>query len=286
MDAILLCMKKRGIRFFRKINFPTTDVTRFHAKRNFLGLLKTRIKNFDNILIMAHGSNDSILTTTTNPNHKFRVYISSEDAFAFRNDFVFAVSCLTALEFGKQCIDQGAIAYLGFQVELGYLFSSYPGEQSNVPKRVSTAIDIIIKHIFIEELSRAYEEFLRNPINVRTLKERFSFLLEKRIAELTLFTPAEFYEHYGVKFSERDYKNFVVQLTLQVLSYLNDILPHLVCLGDENYLSASYITYRIHDGVSPQKLLEDLEVLPTFLRMSNETYKQHLRDTISKGGGE
>ena len=104
------------------------------------------------------------------------------------------------------------------------MFSSYPGEQSNVPKRVSTAIDIIIKHIFIEELSRAYEEFLRNPINVRTLKERFSFLLEKRIAELTLFTPVEFYEHYGVKFSERDYKNFVVQLTLQVLSYLNEIL--------------------------------------------------------------
>ena len=242
MDAILLCMKKRGIRFFKKINFPTTNVIRFHAKENFLGLLRARIQNFDNVLVMAHGSNHSILTTTTNPNHKYEEYITSKDTYAFKNDFVFAVSCLTALEFGKHCINQGAIAYLGFEVELGYLFSSYPGERSFVPKRVSTAVDTIIKHIFIEELSQSYEEFLRTPINVRTLKERFSFLLEKRIAELPQFTPVEFREKYGINFSERDHKNFVVQLTLQVLSYLNEILPHLVCLGDENYLSASYIT--------------------------------------------
>lgn len=65
MDAILLCMKKRGILFFRKIKFPTTNVVRFHAKNNFLGLLRSRCNEYDNVLIMAHGANHAILTTTT-----------------------------------------------------------------------------------------------------------------------------------------------------------------------------------------------------------------------------
>lgn len=286
MDAILLCMKKSGIRFFGKIKFPNTDIVRFHAKKQFMELLKTKIKNFDNVLIMAHGSKNAILTTTTNPAQKYAVYISSEDTFVFKNDFVFAVSCLTAHEFGKSCIDNGAIAYLGFQVEFGSLFSSYSKKNSVLPKRVSTAIDTIIKHIFIEELSRSYEEFLTTPINVRTLKERFSFLLEKRIAALTSLTPKEFYEQYGVKFSDRDYKQFVVNLVLRVLSCLNEILDHLVCLGDENYISSSYISYKIHSGVNRDQLLKELESLSAFQNISNIMYKQYLREIILKEGSE
>ena len=86
MDAILLCMKKRGIRFFRKIKFPTTNVVRFHAKNNFLGLLRTRYDKYDNILIMAHGSNNAILTTTTNLHERFKPYINETDADAFKDD--------------------------------------------------------------------------------------------------------------------------------------------------------------------------------------------------------
>ncbi len=282
MDAILLCMKKSGIRFFKNIKFQNTDVTRFHAKNNFLGLLHTRVREFDNILLMAHGSSKAILTTTHDLNHPYVVYISADEVSAFKNDFVFAVSCSTANEFGKCCVDEGAIAYLGYQVELGCLFYSYTGKNSNVPKRITTAVDTIIKRIFLEELSRAYEEFLKNPYSVCVLRERFSYLLEKRIAQLTSMSAAQLYEEYSIKITERDYKNFVVEIVLRVLSYLDDILPRLVCIGDENYISASYITYRKRDGVNLKALSEELESNKAFQALNHDGYKQHLREIVTK----
>lgn len=282
MDAILLCMKKSGIRFFNNIKFQNTDVIRFHAKNNFLGLLRTRTKEFDNILLMAHGSSKAILTTTHDLNHPYVVYISADEVSVFKNDFVFAVSCSTANEFGKRCVDEGAIAYLGYQVELGCLFYSYSDKYSNVPKRITTAIDTIIKRIFVEELSRAYEEFLKNPYSVRVLRERFSYLLEKRIAQLISMSAKQLYDEYGIKITERDYKKFVVEIVLRVLSYLDDILPRLVCVGDENYISASYIAYRKRNGVDHESLSEELESSEAFKALAHNEYKQHLRDMVAK----
>lgn len=278
MDAILLCMKKSGIRFFNNIKFQNTDVIRFHAKNNFLGLLHTRARKFDNILLMAHGSSKAILTTTHDLNHPYVAYISADEVSAFKNDFVFAVSCSTANEFGKRCVDEGAIAYLGYQVELGCLFCSYSDKNSNLPKRITTAVDTIIKRIFVEELSHAYEEFLKNPITVRVLRERFSYLLEKRIAQLTGMSATQLYEEYGIKVAERDFKNFVVEIVLRVLSYLDDILPRLVCIGDENYISASYMTYRKRDGIDCKLLSEELESNKAFQALTHDSYKQHLRE--------
>lgn len=282
MDAILLCMKKRGIRFFKRIKFQNTDVIRFHAKNNFLGLLNTREREFDNILLIAHGSSKAILTTTHDYNTPYTVYISADEVNAFQNDFVFAVSCSTANDFGKRCVDEGAIAYLGYQVELGCLFYSYTGKNSNVPKRITTAVDTIIKRVFVEALSFAYEEFLTNPYSVRVLRERFAYLLEKRIAQLTNMSAKQLYEEYNIKITECDCDKFVVDIILRVLSYLDDILPRLVCVGDENYISASYITYRKRNGADNESLLKELESIEAFKALSHNRYKQYLRDMAAK----
>ncbi len=279
MDAVLLCMKKRGIRFFKRIKFPNTNVIRFHKKENFLGLLYTRAREFDNVLIMAHGSNRAFLTTTIDLNNPYVSYITLADVNAFKNDFVFAVSCSTANEFGKKCIEEGAIAYLGYQVDFGYIFcsKSIHNHNTEVPKRISDAINTIIKHIFIEELSRAYEEFLQTPISVCTLKERFSFLLEKRVAELLTLSIEQFFSLYQVKLTAREVNVFVTDLVLQVLSYLDDILPHLICIGDENYISSSYIEHRKKRGITPLALVEELEANLSFQQLSNKEYKEYLR---------
>lgn len=282
MDAILLCMKKSGIRFFKNIKFPNTKVTRFHAKKNFMGLLRARTRNFDNVLLMAHGSTNGILTTTLDPSHRYTTYISMEEASVFKNDFVFAVSCLTANEFGQRCVNEGAIAYLGYQVEIGCLFSSYSNDYTNVPKRINTAVDTIIKHIFIEELSRAYERFLRKPISVQVLKETFSFLLEKRIAQLLHMNVDQIYEEHNIKITKRDYQKYVVEIILRVLTYLDDIIQRLVCIGDSNYISSSYITYQKLDGVTSEMLSNELKHNRFFIALKHDAYKNFLRDEVSK----
>lgn len=281
MDAVLLCMKKRGIRFFRKIQFPNTDVIRFHKKDNFLGLLRSRKDAYDNVLVMAHGGTSSILTTTHDISHPFEIYISLSETKAFSNNFIFAVSCLTANEFGKQCISDGAIAYLGYQVEIGALFASHSLQKSNIPKKVSTAIDTIIKRIFLDELSKSFERFLKEPISVQLLKEIFSFSLEKRISQLTEMTPDRIYEVYGIKINEHDRQKYFLTLVLNELSFLDDVSKRLVCIGDENYISASFLNHINTDGRSAPFSLTDLESNSFFKSMHHEGYKEYLRALVT-----
>lgn len=282
MDAILLCMKKRGIRFFSSIKFPNTIVVKFHKKDNFLGLLHRRKEEFDNILLMAHGSSKGILTTTHDLNQQYTIYISIEESYVFKNNFVFAVSCSTANEFGQSCVDKGAIAYLGYQVEIGGLFSTYSEQNFNIPKRVSTAIDTIIKSIFIEELSYSYEKFLREPISVQLLKEIFSFSIEKRISHLLNMSPEQIHISFNVKISERDYEKYVAGIVLNVLSYLDEVSRRLICIGDSNYISASYFVYRKQEGVNSSDLLSELETNKFFVELQHEPYKAYLRNLICK----
>lgn len=281
MDAILLCMKKRGILFFRRIKFPTTDVVRFHAKHNFLGLLRSRCDEFDNVLIMAHGGEKGILTTTINPDHPYTIYIGEDDVDAVKNNFVFAVSCLTANSFGQRCVEAGSIAYLGYQVLIGCLFDAKPDPGKQVPDSLVTDINTLVKHIFIQELSNAYEGFLKAPISVNVLRQRFAFGFEKRLSELLNMSTEQIHKQYNIKISDRFFDAFAVQMILEVMSKLNDILPKLVCLGDDNYISSSYIKYRKAAGYSGEELAQELEKNPYFINIQHEGYKQYLRDLTS-----
>lgn len=278
MDAILLCMKKKGIRFFGSIRFPNTNVARFHEKTEFLGTLRNRRSYYDNVLIMAHGHNDCILTTTRDMNHPYRRYIGCNDVGAFENNFVFAVSCLTANVFGGKCIERGSIAYLGYQIEIGHLFSVEPGSESCVPGSVITNVNTLIKHIFIESLTKSYEDFLRNPISVKLLRMRFSFEIEKRLSMLLEMTSHEIHEKYNIKINERHYAAYATNLILKTIENLNEILPRLVCVGDENYISSTFVRFRKEMGISGEEILRELETNQAFIDLQHEQYKAYLRE--------
>ena len=278
----MLSMKKRGIRFFSKIEFKQTNVVRFYGKDRFIPFVSSRRQYNDNILLMAHGSSNAILTTTINPNKLYDIYISEKETHTFQNDFVFAISCLTAREFGQKCVDDGAIAYLGYQVEIGSLFYSYSTFITNLPKRVSNALDTIIKHIFVQSLSVAFEEFLCNPISVSTLKERFSYLVERNISELLTLNVDQIYTKHNIKIRKRDYNNYVVALVLRVLSNLNEISTRLVCLGEENYISPTFVDYYLKKGDTPDQIFSCLEHNEHYQKM-NVNHKKKIIDRISGG---
>lgn len=282
MDAILLCMKKKGIRFFGSVRFPNTNVSRFYEKTAFLAKLRSRRSNYDNVLIMAHGWHDSILTTTRNPDHPYRKYIDCNDVGAFENNFIFAVSCLTANTFGRKCVERGSIAYLGYQVEIGYLFSADPSPESCVPGSVITSINTLIKHVFVESLSKSYEDFLQNPVSVKLLRMRFAFEVEKRLSMILEMTPKEIHDRYNIKIADRHYATYVANLILRTIENLNEILPRLICVGDENYISSTFIRYRKEAGLSSEEILQELECNQSFNNLQHEKYKSYLRElTVS-----
>lgn len=275
MDAILLCMKKRGIRFFGKIKFLNTDVVRYYTRTGFLAHVRSRECEYDNILFMAHGAEDSIITPVFRA-QKFIRYITEEEADAFKNDFVFAVSCSTAKQFGPKCVEEGAIAYLGFEVQFSSLLACTNENNRSFPKHVRKGMDLIVKRIFIHALSSAYEDFLRNPISVKVLRERFAFLLEQSIAELSDMTVGELHTRYDVRITEQEYNKFFVYLVSMTLSSLDEILPSLVCLGEENYISPTFIKYQIEQGKSVANLTQRLTENASFQKIENSEFRTYM----------
>ena len=274
MDAILLCMKRKGIRFFSRIKFSVADIVRFNKKSSFLGLLNSRRDCYDNVLIMAHGSKKAIIIPSEGGT--WDKYITESDVEAFNNDFVFAVSCLTACEFGQKCVEAGAISYLGYQVELGSLFSATQLQPAYIPGRVVLAVNTIIKHIFVEELSRAYEEFLTTVISVQVLKERFALLLEQRIAELPDLSSADLFTKYNVRLNDQNIKKYFVLAVLNALEFLNEVSSHLVLIGNPNYISSTSISYARRFGKSSAEITDHLLNNAFFLELDHAEYKKFL----------
>lgn len=283
MDAILLCMKKRGIRFFAKIKFPNTEVIKYHTKSLFLAHVSSRECEYDNILFMAHGTEDSIITPIFRT-QKYIRYITEAEANVFKNDFIFAVSCSTAKQFGRKCVQEGAIAYLGYEVQFGGLFSCTNQDNRTFPKHVRKSVDVIVKHIFISALSSAYEEFLRNPISVKVLRERFAFLLEQSIAELSDMTADELHEQYHVRITDHEFNKYFVCLVSMTLSSLDEILPCLVCLGDDNYISPTFIKYQIEQGKTRTSLAHELLSNASFQLIQNQDFRTHLLSKLREDG--
>jgi hypothetical protein len=278
MDAILLCMKKRGIRFFSKIEFPNTEVYRYYQKGPFLRMLHSRFKEFDNVLIMAHGSSNGIIMPTRDLNHEYITYISLDEANAFKNDFVCAISCDTANEFGRRCVEEGAVAYLGYEVEIGQLFST--ANPNIIPNRISKLFDMIIKHIFIKELSQSYEKFLQEPISVQVLKEYFSYSVERRLSNLLEMSTEQVFEEYQIKIRPVDFRKYGAAIIVDTLSLLNEISRHLICIGDKNYIAAGFIKKRKTMGMENDAILAELKSNRFYIALEHEAYKQHLISTI------
>lgn len=285
MDAILLCMKKRGIRFFAKVKFHNTKVVKYHTNTSFLAHVRSRETEYDNILFMAHGAEDSIITPVFRT-QKFIRYISEDEADAFKNDFVFAVSCSTAVKFGKKCVESGAIAYLGYEVQFSDLFSCTNDLNRTFPRRVRKSLDVVIKHIFINALTTAYEEFLRNPISVNVLRERFSFLLEQNIAELSDLSADELHAKYRVRISEHALQKYLVYLVPMTLSTLDEILPRLVCIGDANYISPTFIEYQMIQGKDTACILRELISNDAFNSIQNQEYRTYVLQKLQEAKAE
>ena len=147
-----------------------------------------------------------------------------------------------------------------------------------MPGSVITNVNTLIKHVFIESLSDSYEDFLRNPMSVKLLRMRFSFEVEKRLSMILEMTPKEIHEKYGIKINERHYAAYATNLILKTVENLDEILPRLVCIGDENYISSTFIRFRREAGMSGEEILRELESNQSFVDLQHAQYKSYLRE--------
>ena len=288
MELVQLCMKKRGIRFFAKIPkaFRSTSVSSsyksYNSKEGFLLELAKRENEYDVVLITAHGAESQIIIPITqydsyrqeHPERrdaKYRTYISLDDTRFFKNDFVFAVSCLTAQEFGPVAVENGVIAYLGYDVIIENLFNVNGVGMSS---RVRDLYEKVVKQIFVEELVRAVIRFLNDMQSVLTLKQMFAFRLEKRLIEFFSMSADDVYEIYRIRIDKNIWKNNRQKLQIQQLNFLGEINRHLIIIGDPNYISL----YGIESGCKIDK--QTYERLQT-VSFNNKDYEKKFKDELN-----
>lgn len=277
MDVIFLCMKKSGIRFFNKIKFSKIKCIKLHLKHPFLCILKRRKSEYDIVLIMAHGASGCILTTSRDLHQRYVTYIDKSETTDFINDFVFAVSCDTANEFGKESIKNGAIAYLGYQIKIAKLFCT---KGPNIPSRISSAFDTIIKHIFIEEISANIEAFVTEITTVKLLRDKLSFDIERRLYNLQEMNSQQIHELYGVKIDDKQLKKYMGPIMVKQLEFVDEVNRHFVCLGDGNYFYHGFITECLNRGQDRTSILERMCANEAYSSIDNVSYKEYLKNKI------
>ena len=278
MDLLHLCMKKPGIRFLNKLEFKAPiNYIKVHIKTPFFNILNSRSSNYDVVLITAHGSKDSILTVNSRDlNNQFKRYILLEDTRYFVNDFVFAVSCDTALEFGAKSIENGAIAYLGYSMKIEKLFSCNP---KNVPKRIVYGYNLMFKKIFREVLQDNLNVFLQYPTSVTMFKERLSFSLEQRLTQLLTLDSYEIYQKYGVKITEREKNKYNAHIVMKQVEVINEIDKHFVCLGDANFFYHGTVV-GMCKSLGKDQAKKYITNLQFYNELSNQKYKQYVESLM------
>ena len=114
------------------------------------------------------------------------------------------------------------------------------------------------------------------------------FFLSRRLLNTisqfqTTLNIEQIHAKYNIKISERNYNNYIVTLVLRVLTDLNEISSRLVCLGEENYISATFVDYYLKNGKTKAEILKCIKLNEYYQKMS-ATCRMKIDERISEGG--
>lgn len=244
MEIIHLYTPKRGVRFFAPIQglmksqLNTDKYFMFLKKETFLRKLLINQSEYDVVLVTAHGAEDSIiiprkLSDCINHSTQYQRYIRIEDTDKFYNDFVFAVACSTAMEFGPKAVENGALSYLGYEVIIEQLFKV---TDLKISKKVRNAYETIAKHIFVSELTKSFSRFINEFQTVSMLKQSFALNLEKQLINLFKMDNDEILLNFNYGIDKHVWEKERPKLKMIQLDFLNTINSHLVIVGDPTYI--------------------------------------------------
>ena len=227
---------KAGVRFFKRISkslpskLKTTTYEGYRLKKDFLFTLKRREKNKDFVLITTHGSPGYLLLPTPREENAYKRYIAAEDLQGIQNDIIFAFSCETVLNFGQKLIDHGAVAYIGYDIQLPQTFT-ITGEW-NIPRRLRKSVEMILKKILSENIAICVAKAINESMTVQELSSYFSFCLEKEIITFFNLSPDEVAERYNIIVNGRLWTAYSPILQIKQLEVIQDINTHMRCLGN------------------------------------------------------
>ena len=284
MAVLQFYKKSNGIRFYNselkrlKKSVHADTYISCSDSRRFLDILNNRLDNYDVVIIVAHGSKNSILAVQPEFKRANGLYIHDigiESVSAFKNDFVLAVACYTAKQFGPRAIDEGALAYLGYDESIEPLYKI--NIKKNVSFKVKELYETEIKKVFSEEICSAFVAFVGELQTAEELRANIQFRINKRIRAIFRLTQNELVKKYGWRQAKkiRKYRPIIEMTQIEVLKKLES---QLVLLGDPNYIP-------INIKKPPCKITEEKKKHLDSVLFENKQYesyfKRMLKDIMS-----
>lgn len=235
----------------------------------FKEILGKRMDLPDVILIMAHGSDDAILTIDGG---KFKKIFTVDETNLLMNNFVFAFSCYTTKVFGASAIEKGAITYIGFDDTIEKVFTI----NTNEYKDISSKLEIIIKRIYMNNFSQEFEKFIRNCYTANELYQRIMLKVNSEIVKLIKMAIPDLNTKYDLSFKETDKSIIVKIIKLELASKFDYINEKMRLLGDKNYIPWFFINTQSEENLSI--------VLEKIARMDqkNNRYRYFIESLVKK----
>ncbi|WP_139490247.1 hypothetical protein [Brevibacillus dissolubilis] len=229
----------QGSRMYFKESFNDQGQSIYRAlpdANDFVGLLNSRISYPDVVLITAHGTDDAILGVRQG---KLIKAMRLHQTRLFKNNFVLAVSCLTAKEFGKKAIEEAAQVYIGFD---DYIQSDFKFG-SSLNQKFNDILEKIFKKIYQLSLNRAFSSFIKKSLTARELTMLIELNFKKLVRELQRMDIKNIRTVYSVQLTEKLEDELRAVIKLQFIAKYNTLQKKISLLGDPYYVPWYYINY-------------------------------------------
>lgn len=292
MELIHLYTPLEGVRFFGRASsvikkeMPEKYCLSTWKTSTFLYKLQKNIDEYNDVIIMMHGAEDSFLVPRKKKEQiihstKYKRAIDISNACYLKNDFVFAVSCCTAKKFGPKAIEEGALSYLGYDILIEPIFKiNYESDQFKyINKRIRMFYQTEIKKIYTDIVSNTIIEFFNEFQTVKILKQTIALRFEKKVNELFNFSAKDIQEKYGWVVDEGLWKKEWPKLKMLQLAIINEINAHFIILGDEGYISLLLLDEKSEISRRAQERLLNA-------KFYNKAYEKFFVDIVSKWAGK
>jgi hypothetical protein len=236
---------------------------------DFIQTLNSRLTSPDIVIITSHGSDDSLLSLRRG--RMIRVMRKSQTRF-FKHNFIVAIACQTANEFGPEAIRESAQTYVGFNdfIQCDFEFDSSKNGKLN------SILEVIFKKVYQDSFNHSLEKFIKQCWTSNEFVQNWEIDFKRKVRQTGKMNLEEIRTEYSVPVTEKYEEQIKTLIKLEFISKYNTLNEKLVLLGDPNYIPWYYI-YNL-DEMELKRILGKVENILD----ENNYYKYFLKSLIHK----
>lgn len=241
MEILYLGLKDSGVRFLTKLSSDLREQVSennfkyYFKKEDFLKRILEREEQNDILIVTAHGAKYSIIRMD-NSSGNYYPYLKANDFKNINHDLIICIACLTAQGLGKELVQRGAEAFIGYDVLISPLFTLEQDDSLEFGLS-TTDLESILKRIYKNAFYNSFLYFLFHCKTIKDFKNYLCYLYDAELNSLLRMSSNEILTNYGVNVSQEAWKKYKKKLFFNDFVRINKLQYSMVICGDSKYRS-------------------------------------------------